>query len=329
MIPYVTWSGQQKGWTQAPSWSCRWDPIINDLHMSKVFFKITYKDVSNSCALLLPNQFHIVWAVLPRLHRHHCWRDRLDSATLALPRTEECFGLVEQDAILDYKLPCRTTLAGKILKHCFDTIDGLLEAQKPCIFKFGFTHCASFRWHNTKFGYRWDSSARWSNMLILYAASEYISPAFVESALIQRHKGFLHAKKINMNFLSRMLAFFYVHVLYYIFHYISGALQNHITQDNLDAETFGTEVKQPLGKSLAPFLSMWCIAPLKHRLARYNISLRWWAEGKELNMQCNRLSIVFWFNSICFFFGWSPWWFNHKVVGGNRAGEEQSKKIVA
>ena len=180
--------------------------------MSKVFSR-SHIDSKLMCPFTSePIPHRSVWAVVSRPHRHHCWRDRLDSATLALPRTEECFGLVERDANLDYNLPCRTTLAGKILKHCFDTIDGLLAAQKPCIFKFGFTHCASFRWHNKKFGYRWESSAKWSNMLILYAASEYISPAFVESALIQRHKGLLHAKQTGMNFLLRMVAFFYVHV---------------------------------------------------------------------------------------------------------------------
>ena len=46
--------------------------------------------------------------------------------------------------------------AGLIVKHCCETIDNLLDAQKPCAYKVGYTHDASFRWHNPMYGYRWE-----------------------------------------------------------------------------------------------------------------------------------------------------------------------------
>ncbi|CAL1145939.1 unnamed protein product [Cladocopium goreaui] len=79
-------------------------------------------------------------------------------------------------------------LAGQILKYCFDKADQVLAAQAPCIYKFGYTHCAHFRWHNTTFGYKC-APDKWEKLLVIYAASETISPAYVEGALIQRFKG--------------------------------------------------------------------------------------------------------------------------------------------
>ena len=83
-------------------------------------------------------------------------------------------------------------LAGQIMKHCHEALDRLLHAQWPCIYKIGYTHDPSWRWHNAVYGYRWEN-AKWTNLLVIYASSETTSPSFVEAALIQRHKGDLNA----------------------------------------------------------------------------------------------------------------------------------------
>lgn len=95
--------------------------------------------------------------------------------------------------MLGYDLPKKScTLPGQVLKHCYAVVDKVLESQYPCIYKVGFTHCAYFRLHNTKFGYKHERDL-WQKMIVIYAASEPVSPGFVEAAIIQRHKGFLIA----------------------------------------------------------------------------------------------------------------------------------------
>ena len=136
--------------------------------------------------------------VLQQRHRRRRhWMDVLDHVTLSLSRTQRCFEAIERDDKIDYALPAKPNmLAGQIMRHCCETLDALLEDQKPCIYKIGYTHDASWRWHNQKYGYRWEK-AQWSNMLVIYASSETISPAFVEGALIQRHKGSLNAHHLQ------------------------------------------------------------------------------------------------------------------------------------
>lgn len=130
--------------------------------------------------------------MLPRKRRRYDWREVLDHETLALPRTQLCFEQIEQDSVLDYRLPEKPgMLAGQIIRHCWETVDCLLQKHEPCIYKIGYTHCASFRWHNKTFGYG-HAPEKWDQLVVIYAAKEAISPAFVEGSLIQRHKGFLN-----------------------------------------------------------------------------------------------------------------------------------------
>lgn len=103
-------------------------------------------------------------------------------------RTRECFGKIDSDQRLDYRLPPRNSLAGTILKHCFSTIDQAINRFEPLIFKVGITHCPHTRFTNRTFGYVLERDS-WERMLVLYAAGETVSPAFVEAALIQQYKG--------------------------------------------------------------------------------------------------------------------------------------------
>lgn len=113
----------------------------------------------------------------------------MDPATLALGRTSEAFGLIEEDARLDYNLPRLGRLtAGQVLKHCFSALDQVLVSQKPCIYKVGYTHCAHWRFYNDIYGYYLDAD-KWKCLTILYTSYETTSASFVEAALIQREMG--------------------------------------------------------------------------------------------------------------------------------------------
>ena len=128
-----------------------------------------------------------------RRSRH--WTNLLGRDVLSLERTRECFHNIERDSLLGYDLPDQSKssmLPGQILKHCYAAVDKIVAAQQPCIFKVGFTHDASFRFYNLKFGYKYDRD-KWEKMIVIYAASESISPGYVEAAIIQRHKGLSNA----------------------------------------------------------------------------------------------------------------------------------------
>ena len=118
------------------------------------------------------------------------WQDALDENILRLDRTKDCFEKIEGDLRLGYQLPPRNSLAGNILIHCFSTVEKVLKRHGPATYKLGYTHCPHTRFYNQKFGYAFESHG-WEQMLVLYVASETISPAFVEAALIQQHKGIL------------------------------------------------------------------------------------------------------------------------------------------
>lgn len=116
------------------------------------------------------------------------WRDALDSKVLSMPRTLDCFSKIELDKRLDYDLPPKNALAGRVLKHCSEAANRIIKKNTPLIFKFGYCFDAHARFYNNTFGYILDRD-RWDCMLVLYAAGETISPAFVEASLIQEFKG--------------------------------------------------------------------------------------------------------------------------------------------
>jgi len=146
-------------------------------------------------------KYNITWHSRADLHprRGPHWTHVLEDATVALERTQRCFEDIESDCMLDYDLPRKKgMLAGGIMKHCHEAVDRLLQSQMPCIFKIGYTHDASWRFNNKMYGYKFES-AKWSKLVVLYAAAEPISAAFVEAALIQRHKGLLNAYISSLN----------------------------------------------------------------------------------------------------------------------------------
>ena len=116
------------------------------------------------------------------------WQQTLEPEILELERTTQCFEMIEQDPCLSYRLPPKKCLAGRIMRHCFETVESVIERHQPLIFKVGYTHCAHARYYNSKFGYVHNKD-KWEHLLVLYAAGETTSPAFVEAALIQHFKG--------------------------------------------------------------------------------------------------------------------------------------------
>ena len=120
-------------------------------------------------------------------HWAHCLRNEV----LQQPRTVECFEKIALDPAIDFSLPPRNSLPGAVLKHVFQTVDAICEREWPLIYKVGYTHDAVWRFRNSLYGYSHDRFHQWDRMRVLYAAPETISPAYVEAALIQRHKGCL------------------------------------------------------------------------------------------------------------------------------------------
>ena len=91
---------------------------------------------------------------------------------------------------IDVKLCDLNALAGTVLRHSIDVMNGLIENKQPLIFKVGFTHNPIWRWSNDIYGYKKDKE-KWSNMIVFHYAREPFSPAMLESALIEKFKSIL------------------------------------------------------------------------------------------------------------------------------------------
>ena len=87
-------------------------------------------------------------------------------------------------------LPLKVTTAGMVLKHAVQVVETIFESFAPMIFKFGITHCAHFRMHNAIYGYR-GGRDKFEHLMVLFASTERVGPAFLESALIHSYIGSL------------------------------------------------------------------------------------------------------------------------------------------
>ena len=102
-----------------------------------------------------------------------------------LPRSADVFRRMDQDPVLSYRLPGPRATAGKVLEHACSTFQSLMRQWQPITFKFGITHCPSFRWHNQQFGYKF-SLDPFDELLVVYACGNPHGPAFLEAALIEK-----------------------------------------------------------------------------------------------------------------------------------------------
>ena len=104
---------------------------------------------------------------------------------MKLNRTREVFERMDQEAHMSYKLPKPGATAGRILAHATSEFGVLYEKQSPMTFKFGITHNPIFRWYHRPYGYKYGVE-KFEHMLIVYAASNPIAPAFLEASMIQQ-----------------------------------------------------------------------------------------------------------------------------------------------
>ena len=111
---------------------------------------------------------------------------RSSSATASL----DVFQKIDSDSSLSYRLPPCKASAGTVLRHASAVFEGLQLQKKPMTFKFGFSHCAHFRWHNARFGYKHDTVNKFEHLMVVYVASDPIGPAFLEAAMIQKYIGY-------------------------------------------------------------------------------------------------------------------------------------------
>ena len=102
-----------------------------------------------------------------------------------LPRSSTVFAKIHEDPVLSYNLPPPGVTAGKVLQHAVAEFQRLRRKYEPLTFKFGITHCASFRWHNRRFGYKYSRDI-FARMRVIYAASNPHGPAFLEASLISQ-----------------------------------------------------------------------------------------------------------------------------------------------
>lgn len=85
-----------------------------------------------------------------------------------------------------FRLPKAGAVSGQVLRHSINVFEGLLSKHYPVTFKFGFTHCPSWRWNNSIYGYKY-SREKWASMVVLYASAEPYSPAMLEATLIEKY----------------------------------------------------------------------------------------------------------------------------------------------
>ena len=116
--------------------------------------------------------------------------------------------------MLECQLPKKGSMSGMIVKHAFATLDKTLAQHGPMVFKIGFTHCPHSRLRNPVFGYLGELQ-KWERMVIVFASSEAVGPAFLEAALIQKYKGCLHYNKgsllsVSLRLVGKQLSEFIV-----------------------------------------------------------------------------------------------------------------------
>ena len=123
-----------------------------------------------------------------------CPRYLEDEDLRNLDRTSEVFRKIEMEEHMVVTLPKPASTAGHVLAHACSSFESLHSKHSPMTFKFGITHCAHFRWHHRPYGYR-HGLEKFTNMVILYAASNPYGPAFLEASLIRQYGSFSAQQK--------------------------------------------------------------------------------------------------------------------------------------
>lgn len=108
---------------------------------------------------------------------------------LGLPRLGECLEKIKlEPSVFQHCLPKKDATAGAALSHCMDQVFSILKREYPCVFKFGFTHCLSWRWNNRLYGYK-KNTDKYHTMIAVYVSSAIVGAALMEAVLIKEYFG--------------------------------------------------------------------------------------------------------------------------------------------
>ena len=99
---------------------------------------------------------------------------------------------------LDYMLPPKGALAGRVLQHAKATMATLFSKHEPMIFKIGYSHNVYWRWSNSLYGYKLEN-AKWEKMVVLHQSEESAGCAMLEACLIDIYKGILASSPLEKN----------------------------------------------------------------------------------------------------------------------------------
>ena len=121
-------------------------------------------------------------------HHERCWEDHMPSDVLHLQRLDECLRSVKNDPVFYHCLPKKNATAGLALQHCLSQVSTILKREYPCVYKFGYTHCLSWRFKNPIYGYQ---SEKYQHMVAVFVSGASIGAALMEAMLIKEYMGLL------------------------------------------------------------------------------------------------------------------------------------------
>jgi hypothetical protein len=159
------------------------------------------------------------------------FRPFLDEHLLSLSRTADVFQRIGEEKHMVCKLPKPGQTAGRVLRHSESVFQNLMDRNYPMTFKFGITHCPSFRWHHKPYGYK-HGLEKFDSMALVYVSSCVTGPAFLEAALISKfgsclanhcvrcHEVGSNLLRSELSLLDRLLP----HVIVTVYHLLSNIL---------------------------------------------------------------------------------------------------------
>ena len=121
-------------------------------------------------------------------HHERGWDDYMPSDVLGLQRLDECLRLVKDDPAFYHCFPKKNATAGLALQHCLSQVSTILKREYPCVYKFGYTHCLSWRFKNPIYGYQ---SEKYQYMVAVFVSGASIGAALMEAMLIKEYMGLL------------------------------------------------------------------------------------------------------------------------------------------
>ena len=126
-----------------------------------------------------------------QVSKPNVWTQRWADYTSRWPQLESLRQTLETyfPEKITFKLPRLDVSSGNVLNHASNMLEKLFEAERPVVFKIGFTHDPAWRWGSKMYGYA-KSCDQWFAMIVLYIAPEPFSPSMLEAALIDKYQNY-------------------------------------------------------------------------------------------------------------------------------------------